>query len=69
MMFGLMLAADVIPWALYVMREPVVPPGDIRNALEIPVTAMLLAIALRQPLGLPDAWTVAAAPVRTQASD
>jgi len=46
---GLVVAADVVPWLLYAMREPVAPPGDIRNALELPVTAALLAIALRRP--------------------
>ena len=40
--------ADVVPWVLYAMREPVAPPGDVRNALALPVTAALLAIALRR---------------------
>lgn len=69
LIFGLIVAADLIPWVLYAMREPVAPPGDIRNALEIPVTAMLLAIALRQPLGLAAVPNLAAAPIRTQGSD
>lgn len=46
---GLVVAADIVPWLLYAMREPVAPPGDIRNALELPVTAALLALALRRP--------------------
>ena len=45
---GLVVAADIVPWLLYAMREPVAPPGDIRNALELPVTAALLALALRR---------------------
>jgi hypothetical protein len=49
---GLVLAligvADLVPWVLYVMREPVAPPGDIRNALELPISAALLAIALHR---------------------
>ena len=54
---GLVLAligvADVVPWTLYAMREPVAPPGDVRNALELLVTAALLAIALHRPRGEP----------------
>ena len=49
MIVSLVVAADLVPWVLYVMREPVAPPGDIRNALELPVTAALLAFALRRP--------------------
>lgn len=45
---ALVVAADVVPWALYAMREAVAPPGDVRNALELPVTAALLAIVLRR---------------------
>lgn len=41
--------ADMVPWVLYAMREPVAPPGDVRNALELPFTAALLAIALHRP--------------------
>jgi hypothetical protein len=48
-MVALVVAADVLPWVLYAMREPVAPPGDIRNALELPATAALLAIVLRRP--------------------
>jgi hypothetical protein len=46
---ALVVAADVLPWVLYAMREPVAPPGDFRNALELPATAALLAIVLRRP--------------------
>jgi len=46
---ALVVAADVVPWVLYALREPVAPPGDIRNALELPVTAALLVVALRRP--------------------
>lgn len=46
---ALITVADIVPWVLYAMREPVAPPGDVRNALELPVTAALLAIALRRP--------------------
>jgi hypothetical protein len=49
MIVALVATADLVPWVLYVMREPVAPPGDIRNALELPVTAALLAFALRRP--------------------
>lgn len=49
MIVSLVVAADLVPWVLYVMREPVAPPGDIRNALELPVTAALLVFALRRP--------------------
>ena len=49
MIIALVVAADLVPWVLYVMREPAAPPGDIRNALELPVTAALLAVALRRP--------------------
>ena len=45
---AVIVAADVVPWLLYVMREPAAPPGDIRNALELPVTAAVLAFALRR---------------------
>jgi hypothetical protein len=54
---GLVLAligvADVVPWTLYAIREPVAPPGDVRNALELVVTAALLAVALHRPLTPP----------------
>lgn len=56
---ALMVAADVLPWLLYLLRDPVAPPGDIRNALELPVTAALLVIALRRP---PLEWPVASGP-------
>jgi hypothetical protein len=42
----LVVAANLVPWALYATKEPAV--ADIRNALVIPVTAALLAVALRR---------------------
>jgi hypothetical protein len=53
LVLALIGAADAVPWMLYVMREPVAPPGDVRNALELPVTAALLAIALHRPQTTP----------------
>lgn len=61
---GLVVAADVVPWVLYVMREPVAPPGDIRNALELLVTAALLAIALRRSPSVRAPRVVATLPAR-----
>ncbi len=49
LVLALIGVADLLPWVLYAMREPVAPPGDVRNALELPFTAALLAIALRRP--------------------
>jgi hypothetical protein len=42
---GLIAAATVLPWALYALKDPVAV--DVRNGLVIPVTAALLAYALR----------------------
>jgi len=46
LLVALGLAANLVPWALYATKEPAV--ADIRNALVIPVTAALLAVALRR---------------------
>ena len=49
LVLALIGVADLVPWVLYAMREPVAPPGDVRNALELPLTAALLAVALHRP--------------------
>ena len=46
LLIALVFAANLVPWALYATKEPAV--ADIRNALVIPVTAALLAAALRR---------------------
>lgn len=46
---ALIVVADVVPWLLYAAREAASPPGDIRNAIELPIAAALLAVALRRP--------------------
>lgn len=50
LLLALVAVADVLPWTLYVLRDPLVQPGDVRNALVLPVTAAVLAIALRRPV-------------------
>lgn len=49
LVIALIAVADILPWALYALRDPLVQPGDVRNALVLPVTAALLAIVLRRP--------------------
>jgi hypothetical protein len=46
LLVALVVAANLVPWALYATKEPAV--ADVRNALVIPVTAALLAVVLKR---------------------
>jgi hypothetical protein len=56
----LVVAATVLPWALYALKDPV--GVDVRNGLVIPATAALLAYALRRPVPAVAAQPSPAAP-------